>query len=244
MKKIFILTLFTMLCALTNAQEINYGFKAGGNLSNLSGDYPDNPDPEITSDNKSILGVNLGFFLEYSLSRNFSIQPELLLSTQGNKLETKEEYFGDLTNQIERASLTQTTNLTYINLPVMFKYHINDKIDIEFGPQIGYVISAKADFDYEDENFPEDNESITIDLLSDGSYTFLGSRIEWRESLNRLDYGINLGVSYDFTYRLFAQARYYYGLSTIDDNSTFGVDYNSWDLKNSVIQLSLGYKIN
>lgn len=244
MKKIIILTIFTMLCTISKAQEINYGFKVGGNLSNLSGDYPDDPDPEISSDNKSILGVNLGFFLEYGLSRNFSVQPELLVSTQGGKLETKEEYFSNLTNEVERASLTQTTNLTYINLPVMFKYHINDKIDIEFGPQIGYAISAKADLDYEDQNYPEDNESITLDLLSDGSDTFLGQRIEWKESFNRLDYGINLGVSYDFTYKLFAQARYYYGLSTIDDNSTFGVDYNSWDLKNSVIQLSLGYKIN
>lgn len=244
MEKIFILTIFTMLCTISKAQEINYGFKVGGNLSNLSGDYPNDPDPEISSDNKSILGVNLGFFLEYGLSRNFSIQPELLLSTQGSNFEIKEEYFDDFTNQTERASLTQTTNLTYINLPVMFKYHINDKIDIEFGPQIGYVIGAKTNFDYEDENYPEDNESITIDLLSDGSATFLGERIEWRGTLNRLDYGLNLGVSYDFTNKLFAQARYYYGLSTLDENSTFGVDYSSWDLKNSVIQLSLGYKIN
>lgn len=233
-----------MLFAYTNAQEINYGFKAGGNLSNLLGDYPDIPDPEISTDTKSILGVNLGFFLEYSLSRNFSIQPEVLLSTQGNKFEIKEEYFGDLTNQIERASLTQTTNLTYVNLPVMFKYHISDKIDIEFGPQLGYLISAKADFDYEDENFPEDNESITLDLLSDGSATFLGDRIEWRGALSRLDYGLNIGVSYDFTYNLFAQARYYYGLSSIDDNSTFDLDFSSWDLNNSVIQISIGYKIN
>lgn len=243
MKKILTSTVIVIICSFSQAQEINYGFKLGGNLSNLVGDYPEDTEPVITSDNKSKLGVNVGMFLEYEINNNFSFQPELLFSLQGNKYETKEEYFDDFTNQNEKVTLTQTTRLSYINLPLILKYHVTEKIDIEFGPQIGYLVGAKADFEYQDANFPEDNEEITIDLLNDGTYNFLGATIQWQEAINRFDYGLNLGASYDINENIFIQARYYYGLSTIDDNSTNGLDFSSWDLKNSVFQLSLAYKL-
>lgn len=239
------LTLF-LLCIISSisfAQEINYGFKLGGNLSNLVGDYPEDTNPEISSDNKSKLGVNVGVFLEYEINDDFSFQPELLLSTQGNTYEVVEKYFGDLTNQMEKTTITQNTKLTYINLPFLVKYHLNEKFDIEFGPQVGYLISAKADFDYKDANFPEDNESLTVDLLNDGTYNFFGQTVNFQEGVNRFDFGLNFGGAYAISETLFVQARYYYGLSTIDDSSTNNQDFSSWNLKNSVFQLSVGYRL-
>lgn len=243
MKKITIL----FLCAFFTfsfAQEINYGFKLGGNLSNLRGDYPTINDPEVSLSNKNKVGFHVGAFLEYEINDRFSVQPEFLLSTQGNVVEVVEAYFDDVSNQNERITNSQTTNLTYLNLPIMLKYHITEKFDVELGPQIGFVVGAKSKLGYEDANFPEDNESITINLLQDGTYNYLGETLEIRSSINRLDYGINLGASYDLTEKIFVQARYYLGLSTIDKNSTNNTDLSSWNLKNSVFQLSLAYKLN
>jgi len=47
------------------------------------------------------------------------------------------------------------------------------------------------------------------------------------------DFGINLGFGYNFNSNLFAQARYNYGITTITENP---------DIRNSVFQISLGYK--
>tara|TARA_R100001369_G_scaffold91087_1_gene131415 strand:+ start:34 stop:591 length:558 start_codon:yes stop_codon:yes gene_type:complete len=47
------------------------------------------------------------------------------------------------------------------------------------------------------------------------------------------DFGLNLGFGYNINSNLFAQARYNYGITTVAENP---------DIKNSVFQISLGYK--
>jgi long-subunit fatty acid transport protein len=243
MKKIFTSIIICAFVPFLNAQEVHYGFKLGGNISNLVGDYPSINDSELSADHKSKLGIHLGMFFEHEINDRFSIQPELLLSTQGNKYEIIESYFDDISNSNEKITNTQTTRLTYLNLPIMLKYRLADKFFVEFGPQIGYLVSAKAEFEYEDANFPEDNESVTINLLQDGTVDFFGETATFKSTINRLDFGLNLGGSYDITEKIFVQARYYYGLSRIDKSSTNNLDFSSWNLKNSVFQLSVAYRL-
>lgn len=241
-KKLLFFTALFSFVAISNAQELNYGLKIGGNLSNLNGNYPDNPDEYTTIDNKSKLGFHIGGFVEYKINDKFSIQPELLFSTQGNKLEIVEEFYDSYYDETEKVSLTQNSKFAYLNLPIIFKYQIVDNLSIEFGPQVGFLASAKADLEYKDYNYPSDNENITIDLLKDGTYEFLGETIQVKKGMNRIDFGLNLGASYDFTENIFVQGRYYYGLTKVDKNSTNALDYSSWNLKNSVFQISLGYR--
>lgn len=47
------------------------------------------------------------------------------------------------------------------------------------------------------------------------------------------DFSLNAGIGYNITSNLFAQARYNYGITTVTENP---------DIKNSVFQMSLGYK--
>ena len=74
------------------------------------------------------------------------------------------------------------------------------------------------------------------------TYTFGGSTFEYTGKLNRLDFSLNLGASYDITEKIFIQGRYNLGLSTVDKNSTNGTSTNSWNMKNGVFQLSAGYR--
>src|SRR5690606_10757405 len=129
---------------------------------------------------------------------------------------------------------TQNSKFTYINLPIILKYQLIDKLNIEFGPQVGFLVSAKADLEYEDHYDPSDNESVTIDLLKDGTYEFLGETLLVKKGMNQIDAGLNLGASYNLTNNLFVQGRYYRGLTKIDKNSTNGLDYSSFNLKNSI----------
>jgi len=87
------------------------------------------------------------------------------------------------------------------------------KISIQAGPQIGFLTSAKLKVE-------GGGDSQEVDLKDD---------------LKGTDFGINAGLGFDFG-KLNAAARYCFGLSNIVDN-------DNADVKNGVIQLSLGYKL-
>lgn len=235
MKKI-ILTSCILFTVVAFSQEIRFGAKAGLNVSSLRGNYPKDVD-----ETKSRIGFHIGGFAEYEIDDKFSLQPELLISTQGGSFEVRNDYYdSSMGNYYE--SFTQTPKLTYLNLPIMLKYKVLEKLSIEFGPQIGYLIGAKSKWEYVDSTNPNENETIEVDMLKDGTYTFGGTTVQIKPKTNRLDFGLNIGSSYDLTEQLFVQARYNLGLSAFDKNSTNGTSTNSWDLKNSVIQVSAGYR--
>ena len=83
---------------------------------------------------------------------------------------------------------------------------------------------------------------IEIDNINGGTYNFGGTSVQAKGSVNRLDFSLNLGTSYDVTEKVFIQGRYNLGFSTVDKNSTSGTSTNSWNMKNSVFQLSAGYR--
>jgi opacity protein-like surface antigen len=233
MKKI-ILTSFMLCSVFAFSQEIKFGAKIGLNLSNLRGDYPTGID-----EHNSKIGFHIGGFAEYEINDKFTLQPELLFSTQGNTYGYKDYYGGG--SYYDGADYN--LKLNYLNLPVIVKYKIIEKLSIDFGPQIGYLMSAKTKIDVtEDSRDPSQNYSVEIDMLNDGTYNVGGTTIQTKASVNRLDFSLNLGASYDITEKIFLQGRYNFGLSTVDKNSTNGASTNSWNMKNSVFQLSAGYR--
>lgn len=233
MKKI-ILTSFMLCSAFAFSQEIKFGAKVGLNLSNLSGDYPTGID-----EHNSKIGFHIGGFAEYEINDKFIIQPELLFSTQGNTYGYKDYYGGG--SYYDGADYN--LKLNYLNLPIILKYKIIEKLSIDFGPQIGYLMSAKTKIDVtEDSRDPSQNYSVEIDMLNDGIYNFGGTIVQGKASANRFDFSLNIGTSYDITEKIFIQGRYNLGLSTVDKNSTNGASTNSWNMKNGVFQLSAGYR--
>ena len=115
-----------MAFAFSNAQETKFGVKGGLNLTNLTGDV------EGTS---SLIGFHVGGFAEIKLTDKFAIQPELLFSTQGAKIE--ETFFDE--------SYEYDTKLNYLNIPVLAKFYVTEAFSVEAGPQLGVLLSAKQD---------------------------------------------------------------------------------------------------
>lgn len=233
MRKIILTSL--MLCsAFAFSQEIKFGAKVGLNVSNLRGNYPAGID-----EHNSKIGFHIGGFAEYEINDKFTLQPELLFSTQGNTYGYKDYYGGG--SYYDGADYN--LKLNYLNLPIILKYKVIEKLSIDFGPQIGYLMSAKTKIDVtEDSRDPSQNYSVEIDMLNDGTYNVGGTTIQSKASTNRLDFSLNIGASYDITEKIFLQGRYNLGLSTVDKNSTNGSSTNSWDMKNGVFQLSAGYR--
>ena len=166
MKKLFLVGALALFGAM-NAQ-VKYGAKAGLNIATLNGDV---------EGVKSLVGFHVGGFAQVPLAAKFTFQPEVVYSAQGAKEDGGNGKW----------------NLGYINVPLMFKYAIAEKFNVEAGPQIGFLISAKEKYN--------------------------GNSDDIKDQLNSVDFSIGLGASYDFTQNLSADVRYNAGVSNIAKES-------------------------
>jgi len=206
MKKIILSSLLVLAFGFTYAQKAEFGIKGGLNSSNFSGDTEG-------VDFKSRVGFNVGAFAAIKLSEKITLQPEILFSTQGAKAE-------NVTADVNGVNYTADIefNLSYINVPVMFKYYVADKFNLEAGPQIGFLTSAETSTKVDGFNQTVDQDA--------------------KDYFESVDFGFNLGAGYDFTNKISAGIRYNIGLSNVwktqpGDNS---------ESQNSVLSLSVGYK--
>ncbi|MDY0090169.1 MAG: porin family protein [Flavobacteriaceae bacterium] len=142
MKKSLIIILLTITgFSSSNAQMLQFGVKAGVNFSTLEGDN--------TYDLSHYTNFHFGAVLELGIFQNFSIQPELLYSSQGAKVDS------DAVKDIK---------YDYITVPVLAKFYlITDKLSLEAGPQFSFMIN---------ENVPDQFESKTFDFALAGGLAY------------------------------------------------------------------------
>ena len=174
------------------------------NVANQNYSGEDAPSPS------SIIGFHIGGFVDIKISEKFSFQPELLYSTQGSKFSENLSFEGDVYN------VDATLKMAYISIPVMFKYYVADKFNLEAGPQIGFLTSCK----------------MKVEAMG------LSETEDVKDSFESIDFGLNIGAGYDFTEKLSAGVRYNFGLSNVAKTEA-GDDT---EIKNSVFSLSVGYK--
>ena len=120
------MTLFAclLISTISFAQKFELGFKAGANISNFTGSS--NVD-DLKA--KSLVGFHAGAFVSLFVGNNFAIQPEVLVSSQGAK--------------IEQAGESKNFKVTYINIPVMAKFRFHGGFYLEAGPQVGFKVHEK-----------------------------------------------------------------------------------------------------
>ena len=134
MKKIFITTSLCIVAVLINSKAvaqnlpIQFGVKAGFNLSNVSGE-----DVEHT---KFLTGFNVGITLDYEFAENMYIQTGLEFTTKGFKQEETRELY----------EITATAH--YLQLPLHYASKLeitnNTKFIFFVGPYLAYGIGGKA----------------------------------------------------------------------------------------------------
>lgn len=241
MKKIILGAL--IFCSITTfAQQVKFGAKVGLNISNLSGDYPATSEEYLTIDHKSTNGFHLGGFIELAMNQKIKFAPELLISVQGNQVETKGTLWNPPTQTYQTQSFIQGPKLTYLNIPLLFKYEVIKGLHLEAGPQIGLILSAKSKWEYTNVDAPSENSSVTVNILKGGIYQFAGEKIYVQRGVNGTDFSFNFGTSYYITENIFVQARFTAGLVAVDSNSQIANETRSLNLKNNVLQFSAGYR--
>jgi hypothetical protein len=133
MKKLILLPLM-FLVTIIYAQP---GIKAGVNISNFTGgDFGD-------IDNKGYTSYHAGGLWRFNLGK-LALQPELVFSSQGAKLEKN----GD----------EQTYEIKYFNVPIMIQYHTGGGLFLQAGPQIAFKLSEDVPDDANIDDFAKSND--------------------------------------------------------------------------------------
>ena len=172
MKKIIIFAAAFFLFANAKAQGVHFGLKGGLNASSL------NATPE-NSDMQTKIGFNAGVLAHiHGSNAQWGFQPELYYSAEGAK---------------SKANSDVKTNLDYLNLPVLIQYMFDNGFRIEAGPQVGFLLNAKAK-----------TGSTTTDI---------------KDNLKGTSFAIPVGVGYLTSTGLGFDARYNFGISDLSKNS-------------------------
>lgn len=115
--------MFAVCVVFAASAQFKGGLKAGLNLANGSGDNADALDASM------LTTFHVGVYGQFGLSDAITLQPEVLYYGAGSKVVDGEF---DL-------------KLSYIAVPVMFKYNLGETFNIQAGPQIGLLMSADLD---------------------------------------------------------------------------------------------------
>lgn len=193
MKTVLASLMFVLFCSAgIYAQGLDFGVKAGVNIANqkLTGDYD--------FDTKAIVSFHGGVFVVWMFTEQLGLQPELLLSMQGSK--EKDYDYKIMTN--------------YVAIPVLVRYNINEMFSVHAGPQFGFLVSAKEEFD--------------------------GDKQDIKDDFKGTDVGIALGAEADFTEKIGVGARYIIGVTNVLKE---GESFDDTKLKNGVLQIYVKFRI-
>ena len=195
MKKHLVTLMLAAVSLPALAQQFAIGIKAGPNFATM-----DVSDPGATYDNRT--GWHGGAFVQWKFSK-IAIQPEILFSQQGSKIKFDTQ---DL-----------DANYSYVNIPIMVKLYTVAGINLQAGPQFGFLTKAESNYN------PITGEPIN-------------STEDFKEAYKKSDVSLSLGVGWDLPFGLTVDGRYNLGLSSVDDEAAF-------ETKNQVWQVSVGFKL-
>ncbi|ASV30099.1 porin family protein [Maribacter cobaltidurans] len=207
-RAIFTMALFLLLHQGVSSQEAHFGVKGGFNYSSIVGD--------LTDGLKFRFSGHGGIFMEIDFSEKFKLQPELIYSSQGFQYSTDLAAIQTNGSVGEENDFRTNVQLNYLTIPILGKFALTDRIDVEFGPQFGFLLNQVIK-----------NKDLNQD-----------SNLERRSSISgdfQLDYGAAVGLGLQLKDNLSLSPRFYIGLRNRLNELQGAQNYNA------AIQLSLNY---
>ncbi len=184
-KTILLISLtFLMLSTAMSQEKIQFGVKGGINFSNMTSDFL------IEKEYKT--GFHLGILAEIPFGAKFSLQPEILYSTQGVEGQVLLLYVPYPGAPTPPPTYSEY-KLDYIQIPVLAKIYLIENLSLEIGPSFNFLVN---------------DEQVTNSV----TYTDNGSSFEFS--------GV-LGVSYKIKNGLFGSFRYNKGFTDALDRVNY-----------------------
>jgi hypothetical protein len=83
-----------------------------------------------------LLGAHLGGLVNFSLSDNLSVEPQVLYSMKGANVEIENVVSG---------TETYVYRLSYLEIPIWVRYQLESGLNFQAGPHIGILLGAEFD---------------------------------------------------------------------------------------------------
>lgn len=164
--------LFLALLLSAAALQAQFGVKGGIAISNWGGEDVD----DISDVKSSIVGPYFGAFYNAKIGGMFSIQPELVYSSQGV--------------QFEESGFELKYTLGYLNFTPVARWNSASGFYLGTGPQIGFLLSAKEKFDGDEEDVKDNFRSTDFSWIFAAGYDLksgLGFYARYNHGLSTLD---------------------------------------------------------
>lgn len=162
MKKLIVVALTLFMGTTAFSQGVDFGIKAGANFSTIS--------DAAGLSNKT--GFQAGIFGGLKFSDKLGIQADLLYSQQGAEFD-----FGKF-------------DLDYVTVPIVLKYYLVQGLNVQLGPQFGFVVK-------------------------DDVYTDRVGLNSIQANTKNTDVSGILGAGYDFPLGIRVDARYNFGFTDV-----------------------------
>ena len=204
----FSIMLFNKTEPTFGQNSTEFGIKGGLNLTAISTTVPL---PLAARNN--FVSYHVGCYFLYKKNK-IGIQPEVFFSGQGQHF-----YIYPYSSYQLR--------LNYVNVPVVIKYYLRKGLNIQAGPQFGYLVSGTG----------------TNILLNTGQKNY----VDLRKVVKSFDLSLGFGFGWDnLPFGLSFTARVNFGLININKSeglfASFSPPY-SYKVANQSIQFSLGYRL-
>ncbi len=159
MKKLIVAVITLFIGTTAFSQEIDLGVKAGVNFASIS---------DVNVDLSSRTGFQAGIFAGIKFTDKVGIQADLLYSQQGAEFDAGK------------------FELSYVNVPIVLKYYLVQGLNLQAGPQFGFVVDDKISLNV----FGEiaDAEKADVSGIIGAGYDFpLGIRMDARYNFGFTD---------------------------------------------------------
>ena len=191
MKAFFISFIMILFSEIVLSQQVRFGLDPGFAISR--GDYQ----PNEGIDRRVFGGFDGGALLEIGVSSKFKLQPEVNYSIIGVELNDGES--------------EATIKLRYVDVALLAKLGVCEKVNLFAGPQVGFLTWAKRDS------------------------SFTNEMIDMKNDFKNQDYGLVFGAEYKFNNHIFLSGRYYHGFYQVAES------WNDFVLRNRYISFRIGY---
>lgn len=184
MKKLFTLAAVLAMTSTAAFAQFSYGVKAGLNLAKISNLKASVAVPEggkASIDSKFRPAFYVGGFAEYQCNEWFAVAGELLYSEQGGKIK------GSSTAGTETINLKATDKFGYLNVPILAKFYPHKSISIDLGPQVAFLLRAKAKSDGETVDIKKDMKSTEFALGAGVTWNIANFMVQGRYNLGLTD---------------------------------------------------------
>ncbi len=208
-----------MLMTTILQAQVNFGVRSGINFTKWQGedlqiieDLVEKTDGYLVTKGKT--GPHFGGYVNIPINEIFSFEPGLQYAKKGYSIKGD---FGINALKFLAINAGAQVQSHYIDIPLHMKVNVANGFNVYAGPQVSVLARSTL------------NAKLGVLGIS-----IFNKGIGITQRMNRVDFGMNAGVGYQFENGINLQAGYEHGLAKLDKN-------DNYDAYNRAVKVSVGF---